>query len=419
MQHLIYPSSGKDTLEDLSSKLSFDAFSKLRVSQPFGLLESKFLYDKNDNIWEDVTDTSGVVTYLSNESAIKLEVGSGSNDYCLRQTYKYFPYIAGNSQRIFLSGNLEGKETGRVKRIGYFDNSNGLFFELASDDLYVVVRSSTSGSVIDTGVKRTSFNIDRLDGTGPSGITFDPTMRQIFMISFQWLGVGSVTFGFSFNGKIYPVHQVHNANTGLTTYMAMPNLPARFEIRNNGIATGTGVMKQVCTSIASEGGYQIPGYDFNANNNIIGKSISTTRVPIMAIRLKNSFNSKANRRIANLQNINGFVTGGNVMIDTMWLGGITATTATWTDVDDTSGMEYSTDISAYTSTHAHKINTSYLAAGNGQVGGALDATFTALNYNTAISQNYASNQSQMIVVYGQSLAGTVNLHISINWTEFE
>lgn len=419
MQHLIFPSTGKDTLDDLASKLSFDAFSKLRVSQPYGLLENKFISGKNETVWEDVTDTSGVVTYLSNESAVKLEVGSGANDFCLRQTYKYFPYIAGNSQRILLTGNFQDKETGRVKRIGYFDNSNGLFFELASDDLYCVVRSSTSGSVVDTKVKRTSFNIDRLDGTGPSGVTFDPTMRQIFMISFQWLGVGSVTFGFSFNGKLYPVHQIHNANTGLTTYMATPNLPARYEIRNNGTATGTGVMKQICSSIASEGGYQIPGYDFNANNNTVGKSISTTKVPVMAIRLKTSFNSKQNRRIANLQNINGFVTGGNVMIEAYWVGDVSATTATWTDVDNTSGMEYSTDISAFTATHSHKINTSYLAAGNGQVGGALDSTFSALNYNTAISQNYASTQSQMIVIYAQSLAGAVTVHLSINWTEFE
>lgn len=420
MQHLIYPPTGTESLDELKASLSFDAFSKLRVSQSYGLLESKFLYSKQPIVWEDITDTSGVSTYLSDESAVKIEVGTGAGDYCIRQTYKYWPYIAGNSQRILLTGNFQDKETGRVKRIGSFDNSNGVFFELASDDLYVVIRSSTSGSPVDTRVKRTSFNIDKLDGTGPSGVTIDFTKRQIFLIQYQWLGVGTVSYGFSFNGKIYLCHQVHNANSGTTTYMANPNLPVRYEIRNTGTPTGTGVMKQICASVASEGGYQIPGYDFAAGNNSVGKALSNTnRTMILAIRMKNSFNSKPNRRLVRLKQVDNFVLGGNAYIEVVHVSGITSTTATWSDVENDSCVEISTDISAVTAIDYHRIDAVFMAAGVGGTGGGVATQFSTLDHNTSIAQNYACNQSQMFLIYATSLGGNITVHNSISWTEFE
>lgn len=420
MQHFVFPQQVPSTnIEALTSSLSFDAFSKLRVSQSYGLLESKFLFSKQPIVWEDVTDTSGVSTYLSDESAVKIEVGTGSGDYCLRQTYKYYPYIAGNSQRILLTGNFQSKDTGRVKRIGSFDNYNGLFFELADDDLYVVIRSNTSGSIVDTRVKRTSFNIDKLDGTGPSGITMDFSKRQIFLIQYQWLGVGTVSFGFSYLGKIFLCHQVHNANAGTTTYMANPNLPVRYEIRNVGTCSGTGVMKQICSSVASEGGYQIPGYDFSQGNNATGKLITTTRTPVLAIRLKNTFNSKPNRRIVRLKNSSAFAISGNLCVEIVQASGVTATTGTWSDVENESCIEISTDISAYTAAHEHRIDSIYIASGNGGTGGNTSSSFSTLDHNSSISQNYASTQSQMFVVWATALSGTVTSHNTLTWTEFE
>ncbi len=420
MQHFVFPQQVPSSdIEALTSSLSFDAFSKLRVSQSYGLLESKFLFSKQPIVWEDITDTSGVSTYLSDESAVKIEVGTGSNDYCIRQTYKYYPYIAGNSQRILLTGNFQGKDTGRVKRIGSFDNYNGVFFELASDDLYVVIRSNTSGSPVDTKVKRSSFNIDKLDGTGPSGITMDFSMRQIFLIQYQWLGVGTVSFGFSYHGKIYLCHQVHHANSGTTTYMANPNLPVRYEIRNVGTPSGTGVMKQICASVASEGGYQIPGYDFSGGNNNTGKLITTTRTPVIAIRLKNTFNSKPNRRIARIKNTSAFALSGNMLIELVHVSGISSTTATWSDVENDSAIEISTNISTYTATDEHKIDTIYVASGVGGSGGNVSSTFSTLDHNSSISQNYSSTQSQMFVVWATALSGTVTSHNTLTWTEFE
>jgi hypothetical protein len=433
MQHFVFPAqvlpvnaATETTLseiltgeQDLNSKLNFDAFSKLRVSQSYGLLESKFLFSKQNTVWEDVTDTSGVSTYLSDESAVHIQVGSGANDYCLRQTYMYLPYIAGNGQRILLTGNFESKETGRVKRIGYFDNYNGLFFELSSDDLYVVVRSNTSGSPVDTRVKRTDFNIDKLDGTGPSGITIDFSMRQIFLIQFQWLGVGTVSYGFSYRGKIYLCHQIHHANTGTTTYMANPNLPVRYEIRNTGTPTGTGSMKQICASVASDGGYQIPGYEFAAGNGATGKSVSTTRTMVLAIRLKTSFNGKPNRRLVRLKQMDALAISGNAYLEIIKVSGVTATTGTWSDVENDSCIEISTNISAYTATDDHKLDAVYIASGNGGTGGGIASEFTTLGHNSVISQNYACTQSSMFVVYATATSGTVTTYNSLSWTEFE
>lgn len=78
MQHLTYPYGVlPSAVSEITEKLSFDAFSKLRVSEAYGLFESKFITSKQAHVWEDLTDTSGVSTYLPDESSVKIEVGSG------------------------------------------------------------------------------------------------------------------------------------------------------------------------------------------------------------------------------------------------------------------------------------------------------------------------------------------------------
>jgi hypothetical protein len=186
-----------------------------------------------------------------------------------------------------------------------------------------------------------------------------------------------------------------------------------------GTPSGTGVMKQICASVASEGGYQIPGYDFSQGNNATGKLITTTRTPVLAIRLKNTFNSKPNRRIVRLKNSSAFAISGNLCIEVVQASGITATTATWSDVENESGVEISTNISAYTAAHEHRIDSIYIASGNGGTGGNTSSTFSTLDHNSSISQNYASTQSQMFVVWATALSGTVTSHNTLTWTEFE
>lgn len=136
-----------------------------------------------------------------------------------------------------------------TKRIGAFDANNGVFFELSGSTLNVGIRKGAS----DTKVAQDSWNIDKLDGTGVSGLTLDISKAQIFVVDYEWLGVGRVRFGFVINGNIYYCHQSLHANIATSVYMSTPNLPVRYEIVSTG---GVGSLQQICCSVMSEGGLE-------------------------------------------------------------------------------------------------------------------------------------------------------------------
>lgn len=109
------------------------------------------------------------------------------------------------------------------KRVGYFDDDSGIYLEVYNGSVKVVIRSKVSGSVVNTEVAQANWNLDKLDGSGPSRATLDITKAQILMIDLQWLGVGRVRIGFVVNGVTYYVHQFLHANKISTVYMSNAN----------------------------------------------------------------------------------------------------------------------------------------------------------------------------------------------------
>jgi hypothetical protein len=57
----------------------------------------------------------------------------------------------------------------------------------------------------ETVVPQTNWNIDKLDGTGISGITLDISKAQILWMDIEWLGLGTVRIGFVINGNLFTV----------------------------------------------------------------------------------------------------------------------------------------------------------------------------------------------------------------------
>ena len=112
----------------------------------------------------------------------------------------------------------------------------------------------------DTVVAQASWNLDPLDGTGPSGLTYgtsDWQTCQLFVIDFQWLGVGRIRYGIYYAGVIRYVHEI--LNTGNTApFMKLGKLPVRYEITSNG-GGAAGEMRMICASVMSEGGSQTIG----------------------------------------------------------------------------------------------------------------------------------------------------------------
>lgn len=274
---------------------NLDAFGRFRVSDPISLFESQLHYDASPLLWESVLTGSGTATHLPNEASIRLRCTTASGDKVIRQTKEYFRYQAGKSQLVEMTGIIGIAKANVRQRIGLFDTNNGLFFEQDENNLKVVRRTYVTGSPVDNAVNQSSWNIDKLDGTGKSGYTLDMSKTHIFVIDFQWLGVGRVRYGFVIDGNLIYCHEVLNANNLTNVYMTTPNLPLRYEIENTGTVASNTDLYQICSTVQSEGGFEESfGIPHSVSNGITTIGV-TTRRPILSIELKPTFNSITNR----------------------------------------------------------------------------------------------------------------------------
>lgn len=270
---------------NLLSKNNFDAFGRLRVSQPFTLFDSQNRYAA-DPAFDTSLTGSGTSTFLPNESAVSLAVTTASGDKVVRQTKRYFPYQPGKSLSFLSTFVMAAAKANLRQRVGYFDTNNGLFLQRNGTELSFIIRTYTGGSVDDTRkVAQSSWNGDPLDGSGASGITLDTTKAQILFADFEWLGVGSVRVGFVIDGQYITAHTFDNANEVTSVYMQTATLPLRFEIENTGATTSSSSMKQICSTVLSEGGYEQTSVERVARRTTTLTGIGTTFVPLVSIRL--------------------------------------------------------------------------------------------------------------------------------------
>jgi len=82
-------------------------------------------------------------------------------------------------------------------------------------------------------VRQSQFNIDPLDGTGPSGFTLDPSKMQMFAIEYSWYGAGTVIWMLrGQDGQFNWAHRRPNNNLNNEAFMRSGNLPGRYEAIN-------------------------------------------------------------------------------------------------------------------------------------------------------------------------------------------
>ena len=290
-----------------------DAFGKLRTTFPTTLLDNKFpsgagTTEYKSNNMMDCYKSTGLTSFTyGNSRVILTATGTGT---ATSQSRKYCVYQPGKSMLILLSGviNASSNTANCITRLGYFDANNGLFFQYTNNTMSVVLRNT---GVDDTSINQTSWNIDKMDGTGISSISLDFTKAQLFVIDFEWLSVGRIRFGFYLFGKINYCHQITNINSLTAPYMLSPNLPIRYEIISTSGATGS--LVQICSTVISEGGYTPIGRAFSigTNPNTTGLPVSTTEVPVIAITGISTYNHEnilpTSFTIMDIANNNGYL----------------------------------------------------------------------------------------------------------------
>ena len=425
-------SSGKlQACVDFQDSPALDAFSRLRVSQSTTLFDSQTEYGLDTIFSWDCAANGTPSSLLSPNGSVAsggnsvgprnadtrltpITCSATNNHYAVLQSRQYLRYTPGFSQLIFVTG---------------------VFATNASYTANIVLRTSTGGAPSDTrSIAQTAWNIDKFDGTGPSGITsLDLTKTQILFVSAQWLGVGRVVVGFDINGQLYPAHQFLNANVIALPYTQTFNLPVRLEARtsgattlaragyfdaNNGVLLETvntgagGTLNFCCASVQSEGSKPVQGTPKSQLSSVTATTV-TTRRPVFSIRPSELYQGLTNRALIELGDY-WLTAGTNSSIYEIVAGGILGG-ASWKAVGQTTttgafvtGIRYKiTNVGDTNFTligaSANTVGVSFVATGaGGGTTGTAAAEYSCAEYDVSAT----TITSGVTIITGEVLSGS-------------
>ena len=393
-----------------SNSPNIDAFGRLRVSTPFTLFDSSHRFADN-GLWSTATATSGTATFNTAQGLVDLAVTAASGSEVVRETTKIFSYQPGKSLLVLNTFVMSAAKTGLRQRVGYYGAANGYYLEQNDSTVSFVERSSVSGSLVDTPVAQASWNVDPLNGSGPSGITLDLTKAQILFMDLEWLGVGTVRIGFVIDGNFYVCHKFQHANIIASTYITTASLPLRYEITNTAATSGASTLKQICSTVLSEGGYELRG-----SQQAVGTPITSPRTlttggtfyPIVSIRLKST-------RLDAIAVATAISVIGNTAANYNWqvVSSGTTTGGSWVSAGTNSSVEYNLTGSSFT---GGRILASGFFTATASTSVSVDILRAALFNNQLERDGLTGTPYEFTVILG---AGTNNetAFVSMDWEE--
>ena len=232
-----------------------DVYGLSRMVQPTIISTMDFKYGVEFEDYHAVSGTSGTITHNSYQHAVILNAtaDSGSNA-SFRQSVRtpIFPGAGMLDQLAVVVGDA-GK-TDVVRRWGKFSNNNGYFFELSGTALSVVRRSNSTGATVDTKFTQASWNVDPLDGNGPSGMNLDVSKINIYWFNVQTFTAGRIRFGvINEQGERVVCHNEIEINSAAFPGTRNLTLPIRIDQYNAATTVSPSQIKLLAASSLLEG----------------------------------------------------------------------------------------------------------------------------------------------------------------------
>ena len=396
------------------SGAAVDAFGRARISQPYTIFDGFNRFADNGK-YNYSNTAGGTYGFTSNTASIDYTLTTTSGAYVYAETKKVFAYQPGKSLQVLTTFVLNPAKTNLRQRVGYFGTNNGFFLE-RSDDVYLVKRSSVTGTPVDTKVPQSSWNMDKLDGTGPSLLTLNLDNPQILFTDIEWLGVGSVRMGFVINGQFIHCHTFHHSNLSASpkgAYIQTACLPIRNEIENTGTTASNSTFKRICSTVISEGGYELYGKPRTIGIEPVGSNTvqcvtAGTYYPIVSIRLHSN-------------TLDGIVLPKQIDLlpisaaNYKWkiVQGATITGAVWANAASDSIVQYNTNTTA-TMSGGTDLNAGYVSS-TVQGGGSVAITDGIFNYQ--LERNTFTNTATTWTLAVTSGTNTSNVAGQILWEE--
>jgi hypothetical protein len=396
---------------------STDAFGRQRMSTPLTLFDSSHRY-RDNNLWSGlVVGTGSTVGFSTAQGLINMTVGVGSTASVIRETTKVFSYQPGKSLQVMNTFVMNPAKTNLRQRVGYYGADNGMYLELDGSNLYFVERTLVPGITTETRVSQADWNVDTMLGPGhlnPSGVTLDISKAQIMWMDIEWLGLGTVRLGFVIDGKFIHCHSFHHANLINTTYITTASLPLRYEIANTGIATSASTLKQVCSTVISEGGYELRGLQQAVGTPVqapVDLTTAGTYYTVLSIRLKATPNRLDAIVIMTALSILGITNNATYNWQVRASG--TSVGGTWNDAGLDSAVEYKVNGGTYT---GGRILASGYVYGSNQGSTPVDILKEAL-FKFQLERDALTGTPYELSIVCASDANGADIHASMDWEE--
>jgi hypothetical protein len=389
-----------------------DAFGRLRVAQPLTLFDSSHRY-RDNGLWNTLATSGATAVFSPNEGLVNLNVTSTGGSQVVRETAKVFSYQPGKSLLVFNTFVMAPAQTGLRQRVGYYGIDNGIYIQLRDDILSFVERSSVTGAITESIVPQAVWNVDTMDGNGPSGVTLDITKAQILFMDIEWLGEGTVRLGFVIDGVFILCHRFNHANLIASTYITTASLPLRCEITNEGTATAA-TLKQVCSTVISEGGYELRGAQQAIGTPILTPrtfAVAGTFYPIVGIRLRPTRLDAV--VILTAVSLLGLGNGKNYA----WrvLNGTVITGGAWAPAAADSSVEY--NLTGTATTGGRVLAQGYINSSN-QGSPSMDILKEALFASQLERDTFTGVAYEIVIEMAiDAVGGTLGAYASVDWEE--
>jgi hypothetical protein len=399
-----------------------DAFGRVRISTPLTVFDSAHRFADN-GLWA-TSNTAGNSSYsfVNNKSMIAMTVETTANAEVIRETTKVFSYQPGKSLLMMSSFAMNTPQANVRQRVGYYGAENGIYLENDGTTNYFVLRSNTTGTITETKVAQTDWNIDKYDGTGYSSQSggsehtggIDVSKSNILWMDIEWLGVGDVRCGFVVDGKMIPAHVFHNDNVNLQPYMTTASLPLRYEIKNTGITASNSTLKQICSTVISEGGYELVGAQQAVQTPVatpVTLTNASTYYTLVSLRLKTIPDRLDAIVILTALSLLGIT--NNAVYNWQVRASGTTNGGTWVSAGDNSAVEYKIDGGTIT---GGRILASGFTTSTTQASVPVDILKEAL-FKFQLERNALSGTPYELTLCAATQSAGASIYASLDWEE--
>lgn len=267
---------------------NIDAFGNLSSSQVSSQIQLQFPYNVNADEVTSATTGSGTVTHsvpfavLSTTAAINSTASISSKNS--------LHYYVGQGGLCLFTAIFTTGAANSTQEIGIGDSVNALTFGYNGTTFSINRRTNS----VDNYIAQSDWNVDTMNGSGPSKVTLVPNYGNVFKIQYKWLGFGAINFFIENpnNGSFLLVHQIKYANQFTTTTLLNPTIPLFAKVSNTSNNTNI-VLKTSSMSTFVEGQVNNLGLLNSIQNS---KGTITTEVNVLTIRNNATFGGITNRK---------------------------------------------------------------------------------------------------------------------------